>query len=171
MYWILLNVSWKTRDSNSLCQFYVRYYATSNIFDINDVSGISFGLYGLDTVYVTAIHIFHESQNSCIQAFKMAVYCCILNSGVKPMMAVNTDVLNCTRDPSSPSSSTCWDGSLPACPHALGGPLLSRIHSDLTCCIFITWADRPLDLVTPNFPFVDCSPVIASTSLVTVLGQ
>jgi hypothetical protein len=45
-----VNISLKTRGSNSLCQFYVRYHAVSNILDINDVSGPSYGLYGLDTV-------------------------------------------------------------------------------------------------------------------------
>jgi hypothetical protein len=139
-------------------------------FDINDVSGTSFGLYGPDTVYWAATRVFHKSQNRCIQAIKMVVYSRILNYGVKSMTAVNTDVLKCTRDPLCSSSSTCWDGSLPICPRELGGPPLSLIHSELTCCIFITLADRPLDLVTPNFPFVNCSPVIASTS-VTVLGQ
>jgi hypothetical protein len=143
----------------------------SNLFDINDVSGTSFGVYDLDTMYVTATRVFNDSQNSCMQAIKMVVYCCIFNSAVKPMTAVNTDVVKCTRDPLCLSSSTCWDGSLPICPRQLGGPPLSRIHSELTCCIFITLADQPLDLVTPNFPFVNCCPVIASTSVVTVFGQ
>jgi hypothetical protein len=52
---------------------------------------------------------------------KMVLYYGILGVWFEAGDGTEDDVVKCTSDPLCPSSSTCWDGSLPICPRELGG--------------------------------------------------